>query len=226
MRRLVLEVSGDALLRRLARSPGIRRIRTFEVLHILRYDQNEFAAICRITLRDVRGKVEDCFRGDPVRTELQVLEREPAGRDGQNPPSAVVLLKRQPRTRVLIGRDMTRAGAGYLLGPFGLREGKIRLTFLGNQSQVAEFLGKAKIRGLRYRVVSLTDVDFRGSLLDRLTRRQREVVRAAFELGYYDVPRTIHAEQLAGTMGLRAGTVVEHLRKAERRLLAGLYDQA
>lgn len=52
-----------------------------------------------------------------------------------------------------------------------------------------------------------------------LTGRQREVVVAAREAGYYEVPRTASQEDVAAGLDLAASTVAEHLRKAEARLV-------
>lgn len=53
-----------------------------------------------------------------------------------------------------------------------------------------------------------------------LTDRQREVIEIAFDLGYYDEPSRTSHEEIADELGCSASTVGEHLRKAERRLVA------
>lgn len=62
-------------------------------------------------------------------------------------------------------------------------------------------------------VATLTDID------DRLTERQREVFEAARQHGYYEWPREITADALAAEIGISKATVLEHLRKAEAKLL-------
>ncbi len=52
-----------------------------------------------------------------------------------------------------------------------------------------------------------------------LTDRQREVVEAAVELGYYDVPRTASQNDVASELDCAPSTIAEHLRKAESRIL-------
>jgi predicted DNA binding protein len=59
---------------------------------------------------------------------------------------------------------------------------------------------------------------------ERLTERQREVVRVAFYAGYYDQPRTADAETVAAELGIAQSTFSQHLRAAERKLLEALYD--
>lgn len=52
-----------------------------------------------------------------------------------------------------------------------------------------------------------------------LTVRQREVFELARERGYYAWPRGTTAADLADDLGVSKSTVLEHLRKAEARLL-------
>lgn len=52
-----------------------------------------------------------------------------------------------------------------------------------------------------------------------LSERQREVLELARERGYYAWPRNISATELAEELGVTKATVVEHLRKAEAKVL-------
>lgn len=58
-----------------------------------------------------------------------------------------------------------------------------------------------------------------GRLYSLLTDRQRETLRAAVDVGYYEVPRRATYEDVADRMGIAAGTVGEHLRKIEATVL-------
>ena len=53
-----------------------------------------------------------------------------------------------------------------------------------------------------------------------LTERQREVLETAVEMGYYEVPRGATHEDIAREVDLAAGTVGEHLRKVEGKVLS------
>ncbi|QLG28671.1 helix-turn-helix domain-containing protein [Halorarum halophilum] len=54
---------------------------------------------------------------------------------------------------------------------------------------------------------------------DSLSDRQREVFEVARERGYYERPRGVSAADLAAELGVSKATVLEHLRKAESKLL-------
>ena len=52
-----------------------------------------------------------------------------------------------------------------------------------------------------------------------LTERQAAALAAAIEMGYFDSPRRASIENVARRMGISASTAVEHLRKAEKKVL-------
>lgn len=58
--------------------------------------------------------------------------------------------------------------------------------------------------------------------LSELTARQREILEAADERGYYDFPRRTSHEGLADELDISVSTVSEHLRKVESKLIKSL----
>jgi predicted DNA binding protein len=61
-----------------------------------------------------------------------------------------------------------------------------------------------------------------GRLVDGLTARQREVLEAAVEVGYYETPRQATQEDVAELVGCSPATVGEHLQKVERSVFRSL----
>jgi hypothetical protein len=56
-----------------------------------------------------------------------------------------------------------------------------------------------------------------------LSPRQRETIRAALRLGYYEVPREATTADVAEEVGCATATASEHLRRAESRVLSSLF---
>ncbi len=54
---------------------------------------------------------------------------------------------------------------------------------------------------------------------DNLSERQREVFELARQRGYYEWPRGVTATELAEEVGISKTTLLEHIRKAEAKLL-------
>jgi len=63
-------------------------------------------------------------------------------------------------------------------------------------------------------------------LRTHLTERQLDVVETAFEMGYYDWPRRCTGEEVAAELDVASATFAEHVRAAERKLLAVLFERA
>jgi len=56
----------------------------------------------------------------------------------------------------------------------------------------------------------------------RLTDRQREAVRTAYRMGYFEYPRSAGAGEVAAEMGITTSTFTEHLAAAQSKLLASV----
>lgn len=65
---------------------------------------------------------------------------------------------------------------------------------------------------------------FRDALVDRLTERQMETLRAALGSGYYRWPREATAEECAERLGISQPTFAQHLRAGERKVLEALLE--
>ena len=70
----------------------------------------------------------------------------------------------------------------------------------------------------RHRSVE-TAQEFRSSLHERLTARQRTALRVAYHGGYFQSPRDSTAEELADGLGISSSTLHYHLRAAQWKLV-------
>ncbi|WP_436935535.1 helix-turn-helix domain-containing protein [Halovenus marina] len=55
--------------------------------------------------------------------------------------------------------------------------------------------------------------------LRKLTERQREVVRTAYRMGYFEYPREANAGEVASELDIGTSTFTEHLNAAQSKLL-------
>ena len=56
-----------------------------------------------------------------------------------------------------------------------------------------------------------------------LTDAQEEAVRVAWELGYFDLPRTVTASEVAAELGISKSAFLERLRRAQASLFGSLF---
>lgn len=54
---------------------------------------------------------------------------------------------------------------------------------------------------------------------DGLTDRQREALRLAYEMGYFEIPRTTSLDAVAAELGITASSLSERLRRAQTHLV-------
>ncbi|WP_276257874.1 helix-turn-helix domain-containing protein [Haloglomus litoreum] len=110
----------------------------------------------------------------------------------------------------------------------GMDERGIQVAIVGSQADISRGVERLDEVGVDARVERFADYQGPSAPLDALTARQREVVRTAHELGYYDVPREATADDIAERLDLDPSTVGEHLRRAQANLmdhlLAGTED--
>ena len=58
----------------------------------------------------------------------------------------------------------------------------------------------------------------------RLTDRQREALRTAYDMGYFERPKGANASEVAAELGITGSTFTEHLVTAQRKLLADVFE--
>ncbi|HET7324925.1 MAG TPA: helix-turn-helix domain-containing protein [Halococcus sp.] len=109
-----------------------------------------------------------------------------------------------------------------VLTPFPFTDGGLRATLAGTQQRVRQAASMVP-EDITVRFLGTEPYDpERDDLLARLTERQRDVLATAVELGYYETPRRATHADIAAVIGCSTGTVGEHLRKVEARVLSEL----
>ncbi|ADB59039.1 Bacterio-opsin activator HTH domain protein [Haloterrigena turkmenica DSM 5511] len=93
------------------------------------------------------------------------------------------------------------------------------LSLVGSQETIAATIDEYETAGISPELRKFGTYDGRDHPLAELTDRQREAVRTAYEMGYYEVPRTVTSEDVAAELEVDSSTVAELLQRAERNLL-------
>jgi predicted DNA binding protein len=101
-------------------------------------------------------------------------------------------------------------------------EGALEATIVGNKEIIAEAIEEvdADVSFVLHRTG--TYEPYHRSLFSLLTPKQQETLKTAIECGYYRDPRGATYEDIADELGCAVGTVGEHLRKCESKLLPRL----
>jgi predicted DNA binding protein len=68
--------------------------------------------------------------------------------------------------------------------------------------------------------------EFRADVQDRLTDRQRDVLKAAYHANYFESPRGSTAEEVASSLGIADSTLLYHLRASQRQLLDAFFGES
>jgi len=95
-------------------------------------------------------------------------------------------------------------------------DGRVAWSIIAPRTDnISSLVSRLKELGCEVEMAGLRDQEDDGPL----TYHQEKVVRTAYDLGYYDVPRTITLEDLSQKLGIARSTLNVILRRAEKRLI-------
>lgn len=139
-----------------------------------------------------------------------------------------------PGTAYLLGFDVENAPDTIeacaddlvVCGTIDVRDGDFTFDVAGPQDAIADTIAEYEAAGANVTLEALQEFDPRDQPLDALTARQQEVVEVAFDVGYFDVPRSASTAEVAAELDLDTSTVSEHLQRAERNLLSTVLSRS
>jgi HTH DNA binding domain len=213
MRRVTLEFNYQDAWKQIFGS-NADKVKVLEALRCFKCDLEGLAIICKIKLKDKNMNIKDLV-GKGLLTNIEILYRE---KDG----SVVVFIEgrscvpQPPKGTRLPKLLMSRP-------PDFLDVDRMKVEVIGKEVDMKKLLEYANRWSNTYKILGLTSVDTKAeSPLSKLTVKQKQALLTAFALGYYDVPRRISSEDLSRHLNADKSTIVEHLRKAERKLIDGI----
>jgi len=106
--------------------------------------------------------------------------------------------------------------------PFEIRDGTAVWEVTAPSDRLSELGSQLETFGITFAV---DYVQQRLGEEQLLTDRQRRVVGAAIEQGYYDTPRECSLTELAGTLGIAKSTASETLHRAEEKIVKHVAEE-
>ncbi len=212
MRKLIIEFTTDMLIRKV-QGKMFESMESMELLELLRMDFQKGIklGLMQITVKD--GFVlEDVELPDNVEIS-NILKTE--GR------------KYTCIVKVKVPKEFKKIMKDFNLDliwttPSYISEDRIIISCIGEEDQLREFVKISKSLGTIEKVSFKKAAYQEHDILSALTDKQKEIVVAAKQYGYYDMPRKISSEELSKKIGISKATLLEHLRKAEVRLMENI----
>jgi len=104
--------------------------------------------------------------------------------------------------------------------PTIIAQDKITVSMIGENENLNKFIEMLKSNGAKIINMNITKSAYKKlDILDVLTDKQRNILITAHKYGYYDYPKRINSQQLSKKVDIGKATLVQHLRKAEGRLM-------
>jgi predicted DNA binding protein len=160
-----------------------------------------------IEINDKAGKVDDIIEEIRKHPDVCRVDISPL-RDGGVMGS--IITNKCVACRALTGSDC------FLTTASTLDDGRVEWKLItGAEGSLAELIETLKAYGCDVELKSTTHLGKN----TMLTTRQEEIIRAAFEKGYYDFPKKITIKELAKIFDISPSTLNEILQRGERKVM-------
>lgn len=210
MRKLTVEMEPDEMFLE-AMKPVFQKIHSYEILEALKINYEEgicvdlIEVITRpgITIQDVKSidkmEIISVIKSDGNKHTCLAKYFETEENMDQFRETDLDLIQSTP---TIIAQD------------------KITVTMIGENENLNKFIDILKSNGGNILNIKITKAVYqKHDLLSVLTEKQKNILITAHKFGYYDYPKKINSQQLAEKVDIGKATLVQHLRKAEGRLL-------
>jgi predicted DNA binding protein len=207
MRKVIIEIEPYTATKE-AQRPMFTHIRSYEVLEVLKMDH----------LKGLYVDLIECHLKENVSIdELTSI--------GNMDILSVIRSEGDKHTCLVLGHETKDASDIFkelnliYTAPSLISEDRVIVSFISGQKDLMRFVELVKAH-----IGKIVNMTFKQStyekkdLLSILTDKQREIMTAAYRYGHYDIPKRISSEQLSEKLSISKPTLLEHLRKAERRI--------
>jgi len=203
---MLLDSAGDAM-------DAIKRIR---VMSALMYDRHHSLVIADVDWKEE----EDLVAG------LKIEYVEHVQRIGSGSESTMYLVQGNfPPIFTQFLTDGILDLNCFIDFPITLISNKARFAIVGTRENVTTIPSILEGLSVEFKITSFRNYQLTGpGLLATLTELQLKCLKLAVENGYYDIPKDTGVRKLAERMGISHTTLSLHLRKAESKIIKGLFE--
>lgn len=209
MRKLICKLSFNPLFSKVI-SSNFKNIQKIEIIDVLKENtaKGENIGISKITFKE--KKQIDEFEFSKYFKVLDVIE--------ENSTEYICLVKVSTPKRFLKLLKFMDLEIVWDK-PIIITEDQMTYSCIGSSENLQNILKFSKLLG-KITAVSYDDANYKGyNLLSNLTLKEKEILLDAIKKGYYEYPRKISATKLADGLDNSKSTVIEHLRKAENKII-------
>jgi predicted DNA binding protein len=212
MRKVIIEIEPFETTKE-AQRPMFTNIRSYEVLEVLKMDH----------VKGLYVDLIECHLKENVSIdELTTI--------GDMDILSVISSEGDKHICLVLGHESKKANDAFsdlnliYTAPSLISEDRVIISFISSQKDMARFVEMVKAQ-----IGKVVNITFKQSTYEKkdlpsvLTGKQRELMAAAFRYGYYDIPKRISSEQLSERLNISKPTLLEHLRKAERRIFTEIF---
>jgi predicted DNA binding protein len=212
MRKLILELEPNEMIKQVQK-PIFEKLQSFELLEMLRKDYEEGLKIGLLVLYTKDNvSIDDLKLPDNIEI-LNILKSE------GNKHTCIVRVKDPEEIKNLLKSMKLDL---IWTTPIIMSEEKFTYSCIGDQPNLSKFVeimkGYGEIVNMRWQKAAYQEHD----ILSVLTDKQREILIAAKKYGYYEFPKKINSQQLSEKVNISKPTLIQHLRKAEMRLMSNI----
>ncbi|UCH89123.1 MAG: helix-turn-helix domain-containing protein [Thermoplasmata archaeon] len=191
--------------------PLFEKIHSYEILDALKIDYEEGICVDLIEFHLKEGVLIDDIKTIGKMEIMSILKSEGV--------KHTCLVK---YTETEDSRDLFKETDLDLISsiPSVVSEDKVTVTFIGENENLKKFIDMVKTHAGEIVNMSFKRAVYeKHDILSILTDKQRDILLTAHKHGYYEYPRKINTDQLSKKVDISKATFVQHLRKAEGRIL-------
>jgi predicted DNA binding protein len=210
MRKLTIEMMPDEMFVK-TMEPVFQKIHSYEILEALKinYEEGICVDLIEVTLRE-GITIQDVKSIDKMEI-ISVIKSE-----GNKHTCLAKYFETEENMDQFKEMDLDLINST----PTIISQDKITATVIGENENLNKFLEMLKRDEVKILNMKITKAAYqKHDLLSVLTEKQRNILISAHKCGYYDYPKRINSQQLAEKVEIGKATLVQHLRKAEGRLL-------